>query len=74
MEKVLVKASGLNIRPSVASRVKTGKKDTVDYVLEEFKKKERECLDSFIDETTSCCLAWLREGINAAMDQYNRRS
>jgi len=52
----------------------TGKKDTVDYVLEEFKKKERECLNSFIDETTSCCLAWLREGINAAMDQYNRRS
>jgi len=51
----------------------TGKKDTVDYVLEEFKKKEKECLDSFIDETTSCCLAWLREGIDAAMDQYNRR-
>lgn len=51
-----------------------GKKDTVDYVLEEFKKKERERLDSFIDETTSCCLAWLCEGIDAAMDQYNRRS
>ena len=52
----------------------TGQKDTVDYVLEKFKKKERECLDSFIDEATSCCFAWLREGINAAMDQYNRRS
>jgi len=51
----------------------TGKKDTVDYVLEEFNKKERECLDSFIDEATSCCLAWLSEGINVAMDQYNRR-
>jgi len=51
-----------------------GKKDTVDYVLEEFKKKEKECLDSFIDEATSCCLAWVREGINAAMDQYNRKS
>lgn len=52
----------------------TGKKDMVDYVLEEFKKKEKECLDSFIDETASCCLAWLCEGIDAAMDQYNRRS
>ena len=52
----------------------TGKKDMVDYVLEEFKKKEKECLDSFIDETASCCLAWLCEGVDAAMDQYNRRS
>ena len=52
----------------------TGKKDMVDYVLEEFKKKEKECLDSFIDETASCCLAWLCEGVYAAMDQYNRRS
>lgn len=49
------------------------KKDTVDYVLEEFKKKEKNRLDSFIDEAESCCLAWLREGINAAMDQYNRK-
>ncbi len=52
----------------------TGKQDTVDYVLEDFKKKEKECLDSFVDDTTACCLAWLREGIDAAMDQYNRRS
>lgn len=49
------------------------KKDTVDYVLEEFKKKEKNRLDSFIDEAESCCLEWLREGINAAMDQYNRK-
>jgi len=50
------------------------KKDTVDYVLEEFKKKEKDCLDNFIDEAASCCLAWLREGISVAMDQYNGRS
>ena len=48
-----------------------GKKDTVDYVLEEFKKAERSCLDSFIDEAVSCCFLWLQEGINAAMDQHN---
>ena len=50
-----------------------GKKDTVDYVLEEFKKKEKDRLDDFIDEAVSCCLRWLKEGINAAMDQHNRR-
>lgn len=52
----------------------TGRKDAVDYVLEEFKKKEKECLDSFIDETILCCLTWLREGVAAAMDQHNRKS
>lgn len=51
-----------------------GKKDTIDYVLEEFKKKEKEQLDSFVDETASCCLTWLREGISVAMDRYNKRS
>ena len=50
-----------------------GKKDTVDYVLEEFKKKEKECLDGFIEEAVSCCLMWLKGGINSAMDQHNRR-
>ena len=50
-----------------------GKKDTVDYVLEEFKKKEKNCLDNFVDEAVSCCLMWLKEGIDAAMDQHNRR-
>ena len=49
-------------------------KDTVDYVLEVFKKKEKERLDHFIDETASCCIAWLCEGIEQAMDQYNRKS
>jgi PTH1 family peptidyl-tRNA hydrolase len=48
-----------------------GKKDTVDYVLEQFKKKEKECLDRFLDEAVSCCLVWLREGVDAAMGQYN---
>jgi PTH1 family peptidyl-tRNA hydrolase len=50
-----------------------GKKDTVDYVLEEFVKAERNRLDNFIDEAVSCCLVWLSEGINTAMDQHNRR-
>ncbi len=50
-----------------------GKKQTVDYVLEEFTKKEKDCLDIFVDEAASCCLMWLREGIDVAMEQYNKR-
>lgn len=50
-----------------------GGKDVVDYVLEEFTKKEKNRLDNFVDEGASCCLMWLREGIDAAMDQHNRK-
>jgi len=49
------------------------KGDTVDYVLEEFKKAEKCQIDAFIDEAESCCLAWLTKGAGAAMDQYNKR-
>jgi PTH1 family peptidyl-tRNA hydrolase len=51
-----------------------GKKDVVEYVLETFKKEEKGRLDDFINEAASCCLVWGREGINRAMDQYNRKS
>lgn len=49
------------------------KKDTVDYVLEEFKKKEKERLSRFIGETVECCKIWVTDGIEAAMDRYNRK-
>ena len=47
--------------------------NAVDYVLEKFTKKEKDHLDSFVDEAASCCLMWLREGIDATMDQHNRK-
>ncbi|MDP8212280.1 MAG: aminoacyl-tRNA hydrolase [Candidatus Zapsychrus exili] len=50
-----------------------GKKDTADYVLEEFNKKEKETLEIFIEEATECCLVWLKEGSEKAMELYNRR-
>lgn len=52
----------------------TGRKDVVDYVLEEFTKKEKEGLDRVIDDTVACCQAWIHEGIEAAMDRYNRKA
>ncbi|MBN1870170.1 MAG: aminoacyl-tRNA hydrolase [Candidatus Omnitrophica bacterium] len=48
-------------------------RDTVDYVLGEFKKTEEARLKGFVDEAVSCCLIWLRQGINAAMGRHNRR-
>ena len=50
------------------------KKDTVDYVLEEFKRSEEKHLDDFVDQAAECCLLWLKDGINKAMEKYNRRS
>lgn len=49
------------------------RQDTVDFVLEEFNKSEKKELPSFIEEATDCCLVWLKNGINKAMEQFNRR-
>ena len=51
----------------------TGKQDTVDFVLTEFTKKEKEALNQFVEEATQCCRVWLKDGINKAMDQFNKR-
>jgi len=51
-----------------------GAASTVDYVLEEFNKGERKELDGFIEEAADCCLAWIRDGAEAAMDQYNKKT
>lgn len=50
------------------------KKDTVDYVLEQFKKNEKASLDNFVDDAAACCVTWLKDGIDIAMEQYNRKS
>ena len=51
----------------------TGKKDTVNFVLAEFTKQEKKVLNDFVEEATACCLLWLKDGINKAMDQFNKR-
>ncbi len=50
-----------------------GKKDAVQYVLEEFTSKERKQLPSFILEAGECVNVWLNQGIHKAMDGYNQR-
>ena len=45
----------------------------VDYVLGEFTAQEKKHLKGFIEEAGDCCIAWLSEGMNKAMNQFNRR-
>ena len=45
----------------------------IDYVLERFTKTEEKDLDPVIHRVSECALAWIKEGINKAMDYYNRR-
>ena len=47
--------------------------DPADFVLEKFTNKEKQCLKNFIDEAAECCLVWLDNGINRAMELFNRR-
>lgn len=49
------------------------KEATVDFVLEEFTKKEKSHLDAFIRQAVDCCLIWLKEGAERAMEQFNRK-
>ena len=47
--------------------------ETVDFVLGEFTRQEKESLQGIMDEATDCCLSWLKDGTKKAMDQFNRR-
>lgn len=47
--------------------------DAATYVLERFKRGETKNIGGFIDQAADCCGVWLEEGINKAMDQFNKR-
>lgn len=49
------------------------KEAMADYVLGEFTKDERKHLGSFIQEASECCVAWVKDGMSNAMNQFNRR-
>lgn len=48
-----------------------GRQDAADYVLDEFKKKEREEVDIGIHRSTDIVNDYLMEGIDYAMNKYN---
>ena len=47
--------------------------DVADYVLDEFSKAEKKGLSEFVQRSADCCMLWLSEGIEQAMNQFNRR-
>jgi len=44
----------------------------VDFVLSPFEDDERETVDETIRRAADACELWAREGIDAAMQQFNR--
>jgi PTH1 family peptidyl-tRNA hydrolase len=50
-----------------------GSKQAADYVLKPFSKEESEFLSVYIDKAVDAALAYVTEGIQHAMTEYNRR-
>jgi len=48
------------------------KEETVDFVLSEFDKEEKNGLEDFVEEAAGCCMAWLTKGTAKAMGQFNK--
>jgi len=59
------------------SRLRVGvgspKGSTTDYVLGNFNKEETKALNGVVEAATEGCLVWFKEGINKAMEQFNKR-
>lgn len=46
--------------------------DLADFVLGRFRAEEREALDDLLDEMTDAVACWAADGIERAMNRYNR--
>lgn len=46
--------------------------DVIDFVLEEFNSSEMRDLDSYLRQAVECCKMWLSQGIDKAMEQFNK--
>lgn len=48
--------------------------DTADYVLSPFTAREKEKIARMVREARDCCLCWVSEGIEQAMNIFNKTS
>ena len=46
--------------------------DLSDYVLRPFRADERETVEEMIERAADACLAWWRQGVEPAMNEFNR--
>ncbi|MBO4901768.1 MAG: aminoacyl-tRNA hydrolase [Lachnospiraceae bacterium] len=69
---------GLNTQDFIRVRMGVGEKpkayDLADYVLGHFTKEEREVMDDAIIRATEAVHMILKDGVQAAMNQYNRKT
>jgi peptidyl-tRNA hydrolase, PTH1 family len=49
-----------------------GLDDLADYVLEEFSSEEKEVVDQLLEPMSEAVEAWLQDGIEVAMNRFNR--
>ncbi|MFC1707431.1 aminoacyl-tRNA hydrolase [Planctomycetota bacterium] len=46
--------------------------DAADYVLSRFSEAEEAAIETAVDQAADCVQVWLREGVDGAMNQFNR--
>ena len=49
----------------------THKEEISDYVLSRFTKEEERALKPTLDDALNCCLTWIKDGVEKAMEKFN---
>ena len=52
---------------------RSGKYQLSKFVLQKFSKREVKIIDNAIEEAVDCCKVWATEGIESAMNRFNRK-
>lgn len=73
----IIDSLGTNLFPRMRLGISplNGRKSTKaisSYVLDQFTIEEKDIVSDVIDEASAVCYVWLKEGIDAAMNRFNR--
>jgi len=49
------------------------RKETVEFVLDHFSGQEKKQLPQHLKTAVECCQVWIKQGVNEAMSQFNKR-
>ena len=49
------------------------RKETVGFVLDQFNGQEKKGLEDQLKTAVGCCQVWIKQGVNEAMSQFNKR-
>lgn len=48
-------------------------RDSSEYVLSPFNKKEKERINKLLERASDCCRLWAQEGVTKSMNKFNRK-